>query len=73
MALRRDGLLCGRLLGDGSGSGLGGGLRLGLGLGVEAADLQLGLVLFQNAFIVVLPELLRGVLAGDSLKDLLAT
>lgn len=73
MALRRDGLLCGRLLGRGSRGGLGSGLCLCLGLGVEAADLQLALILFQNAFIVVLPELLRGVLAGDSLKNLLAT
>lgn len=42
-------------------------------LRVERANLQLFLVLFQDALVVVLPELLRGVLSGDSLQDLLST
>jgi len=45
----------------------------GLWLGVKGSDLELLLVLLQDAFIVVLPELLGGVLAGDSLEDLLST
>lgn len=52
--------------------GLGGFGLDGLGLGVERTDLQLCLVLLENAFVVVFPELLRGVLAGNTLQDLLA-
>lgn len=50
----------GLLLGLRSGVRLGGlGLgRLGLGLAVERADLERGLVLFQDPLVVVLPELL---------------
>jgi len=44
-----------------------------LWLGVEGSDLELLLVLLQYAFVVVLPELLGGVLASDSLEDLLST
>lgn len=67
-----DGLLgllggCGR---GGGGLGLG-GLDLGL-LGVEGADLEGLLVLLEDAGVVVLPELLGGVLAGDAREDLLA-
>lgn len=65
--------LCGSLFGYSDDSGLGRRFCFDFGLGVEAADLQLTLVLLQNAFIVVLPELLGGILAGDSLEDLLAT
>lgn len=48
-----------------------GGSRRGLDdlLCVQRADLQLGLVLLQNALVVVLPELLRGILSGDSLEN----
>lgn len=62
----------GGLLGHSNGHWLQGGLGLGL-LGVKAANLQLPLVLLQDTLIVVLPKLLRGVLAGNSLQDLLAT
>ena len=69
-----------RRRGDGAGLGRGfgrgalvgrcrrrrGGRRL---LRVERADLQLRLVLLEDALVVVLPELLRGVLAGDALQD----
>jgi hypothetical protein len=47
--------------------------RIGLGLRVERADLELLLVLLENACVVKLPELLGGVLASDLLQDLLAT
>lgn len=53
-----------------------GGSRLFLLLNflrVQRADLQLGLVFLENALIVVLPELLRGVFAGDAGEDLFAT
>lgn len=42
------------------------------GLGVQRANLQLLLVLLQNALIVVFPELLAGVFAGNALQDLLS-
>lgn len=64
--------------GDGLGGRLDDGRRLGfclglgLGLGVEGADEKLGLILLQDTFVVVLPELLGGVLASDALEDLLA-
>jgi hypothetical protein len=45
------------------------GRRRDLLLGVEGANLQLGFVLLQNSLIVILPELLRGVLAGNALED----
>lgn len=35
--------------------------------------MQLGLVLLEDALVVIFPELFRGVLAGDPLEDLLAT
>ena len=37
---------------------------------LHGANLQLGPVLLQHAVVVVLPELLGGVLAGDALEDL---
>jgi len=40
-----------------------------LGFAIQRADLQLLLVLLQDGFVVVLPELLRGVFSGDSLED----
>lgn len=56
-----------------SGSGLGLGLGLGgLGLCIEGSDLKLLLVLLQDALVVIFPELLRRVLAGDALENLLA-
>ena len=67
-------LVLSRLL---SGSRRGCGSLLGLlfllGLSIERADLQLGLVLLEDALIVVLPELLGGVLSSYALKDLLTT
>lgn len=58
----------------GLGCRCGSGRRLGLllGLGIERADLQLRLVLLQDAVVVVLPELLGRILAGYALEDLLA-
>jgi hypothetical protein len=41
-------------------------------LGVQGADLKLGLVLLENALVVVLPELLAGILSGYAREDLLA-
>jgi len=38
-------------------------------LGVETTDLKLLLVLFQDGFVVILPELLRGIFTGDALED----
>lgn len=58
LRLRHNGFLCCGLFWYSNGRGLGSGFRLNFGLGVEAAHLQLALVLLQNAFIVVLPELL---------------
>lgn len=64
------------LLGSGDGLGRRLGHRLSLGRGlrfcVERADLELGLVLLEDALVVVFPELLGGVLASYTLKDLLA-
>lgn len=73
LGLLFDGLLglLGGLGRGGGGRGLG-GLDLGL-LGVEGADLQGLLVLLEDALVVVFPELLGGVLAGDTGEDLLAT
>ncbi|KAF5137235.1 hypothetical protein E5D57_001011 [Metarhizium anisopliae] len=62
----------GGLLRSGCGGRLGLGLGLRLGLAVERADLQLALVLFQDALVVVFPEDFGGVLASDSLENLLA-
>lgn len=73
-ALGRDGLLgCSGLVGHSDGHGFCGWLGLDFGLGVEAANLQLALVLLQDALVVVLPELLGCILAGYTLEDLLAT
>lgn len=60
-----------RFLGHSNGHGLGGGFGLGL-LGVQAANLELALELLQDALVVVFPELLRGILAGYALENLLA-
>lgn len=38
-------------------------------LGVQRANLKLLLVLLENALVVVLPELLRGILASDTLQN----
>lgn len=73
LALRSlDDLGRGLLDGDGAGGGLGLGLLLGLGLGIEGADVELGMPLLEDALVVVFPELLGRILAGDSLQDLLA-
>jgi hypothetical protein len=56
------------LLGSRSSSGLG----VSLGFGVERANLQLALVLFKDALIVVFPKDLGGVLASDTSEDLFA-
>lgn len=72
LALGGDGLLRGGGLGGGNGHGLCGGFRLHLWLAVEAADLELPLVLLQNTLVVVFPELFGGILSGYSLEDLLA-
>lgn len=47
-------------------------LGLRLGLCVEGSDLQLPLVFLENAFVVVLPECLGGILACYALEDFLA-
>lgn len=62
------------LLGSRSSSGLGLGLGLGfsLGFGVERADLQLALVLFEDALVVVFPKDLGGVLSSDTSENLFA-
>lgn len=74
LALGGDGLLRGGgRLGCRNRHWLRGGFRLHLGLAVEAAHLELSLVLLQDALIVVLPELFGGIFSGDSLEDLLAT
>lgn len=44
-------------------------LLLRSGLGVQRADLQLLLVLLEDALVVVLPELLGRVFAGNALED----
>lgn len=67
-----DDLGRGLLDGDGAGGGLGLGLLLGLGLGIEGANVELGMPLLEDALVVVFPELLGRILAGDSLQDLLA-
>ena len=72
---RLGGLVCGGAWSWRNGAGCGSGLddlllRSGwLWLAVETPDLELFLVLFQDGFIVVLPELLRRVFAGDTLEN----
>lgn len=46
--------------------------RLQLRALLDGTDLKLAAVLLQHVLVVVLPELLRGVLAGDALEDLTA-
>ena len=46
--------------------------RCGGLLGVERADLELGLILLEDALVVVLPELFAGILACDTGEDLLS-
>lgn len=63
----------GRWLGlDRHGGGGGGGGSI-LWLGIQRANEEGALVLIEDALVVVLPELLGGVLAGDACEDLLAT
>ena len=45
------------------------GSRFGGLLSVQRADLQLTLVLLQNALIVIFPELLGSIFSGDSLEN----
>lgn len=52
---------------------LGGSSGLGSLLRIQRTNLQLALVLFQDSFIMIFPELLRSVLPRDALEDLLST
>jgi hypothetical protein len=65
-SLARRGGLCSRWRRRGS-------RQCGGFLSIERANLELSLVLLEDALVVVFPELLAGVLAGYAREDLLAT